>query len=92
MSRVTGTGCILTCIIGTFLSVASGNVSEPNTAAPLTASLLGTVVWGICGEIADQPPESFRGLGTYHINLLDALSLLTTEQFKEHIHVEKLDV
>jgi hydroxyethylthiazole kinase len=92
MSRVTGTGCILTCIIGTFLSVASGNVSEPNTAAPLTASLLGTAVWGICGEIADQPPESFRGLGTYHINLLDALSLLTTEQFKEHIHVEKLDV
>jgi hydroxyethylthiazole kinase len=83
MSRVTGTGCVLTCIIGTFLSVASG---------PLTAALLGTAVWGICGEIADQQPEGFRGLGTYHINLLDALSLLTADQFKEHIHVEKLDI
>jgi hydroxyethylthiazole kinase len=101
MSRVTGTGCILTCIIGTFLSAATGSdtasgvntTSEPCAAfSALTAALLGTAVWGICGEIADQQPEGFRGLGTYHINLLDALSLLTTDQFKEHVHVRKLDI
>jgi hydroxyethylthiazole kinase len=107
MSRVTGTGCILTCIIGTFLAAAFGpdSFSEPDTASganttsepcaafsPLTAAVLGTAVWGICGEIADRQPEGFHGLGTYHINLLDALSLLTADQFKEHIHVEKLDI
>jgi hydroxyethylthiazole kinase len=98
MSRVTGTGCILTCIIGTFLAV-TGSAADAYrmddsvlSSAPLMAAILGTAVWGICGELADQRPEGFCGLGTYHINLLDALSLLTTDQFREHIRVEKLSV
>ncbi len=66
MANVTGTGCILTCIIGTYLSVTD----------PFTASALAAVTLGIAGELADAS----HGLGTYHIGLIDALSTMSDEQ------------
>ena len=72
MARVTGTGCMLNCITAVFLSV-----TDAVTAAVLAAASL-----GISGELAD----SRGGLGTYHINLIDALSLLTEQQFSVRFH------
>lgn len=62
MANVTGTGCMLNVMIGTYLSVAN----------PLTAALLATVTLGVSGEIAD----SSHGTGSYRVGLMDALSTL----------------
>lgn len=71
MAKVTGTGCMLTCIIGTYLAVTD----------PFTATVLGTVTLGIAGELADPS----QGLGSYHIHLIDALSMLTDEQLIQNM-------
>lgn len=65
MAKVTGTGCMLTCITGTYLSVTDA----------LTACVLATVTLDCAGECA----SAAKGLGTYHIELIDQLSLITDE-------------
>lgn len=71
MAKITGTGCMLTCITGTYLSVTD----------PFTASVLAAATLGIAGEMADAS----HGLGTYHIGLMDALSTLTDEQLLQRM-------
>ena len=65
MARITGTGCMMTCVIGTFLSVLPA----------FQAAVTGAISMGVAGETA----EDADGLGTYHIRLIDALSLLTDD-------------
>jgi hydroxyethylthiazole kinase len=61
MSRVTGTGCAATAVIGAFCAV------EPEAFA---AAVAGLVVFGIAGELAARgTPRP----GTYQVQLLDAL-------------------
>lgn len=73
MARITGTGCMLTCITGVYLSVTD----------PVTASVLAAVTLGIAGEIADCS----HGLGSYHVGLIDALSMLTHTQIEDRMQV-----
>lgn len=88
MAKITGTGCMLTCIAGVYLAVSE----------PLTAALLATVSLGIAGELAAAPEgqESSSasrkkiGLGTYHIRLLDELSLLTDELLFQRIKLRRI--
>lgn len=75
MARVTGTGCMLNVIIGTYLSVTD----------PQTAALLAAVTLGVCGEIADGS----RGTGTYRTGLIDALSTLTDRQLEASMKVRQ---
>lgn len=60
LSEVTGTGCMLGAITAAFLSVAEA----------FDAARYASLVMGICGETAQRD----RGLGTYKIQLFDALS------------------
>ncbi len=67
MSRVTGTGCAASAIIGAFCAVE---------ADPFVAAVGGLVVFGVAGELAalgDPRP------GTYQVRLIDALDEVTTE-------------
>ena len=68
MAKITGTGCMLTSIAGVYMAVSD----------PLTAALLAAVTLGTAGEIAAQSKDTL-GLGTYHVRLLDALSLMTDD-------------
>jgi hydroxyethylthiazole kinase len=77
MGRVTGTGCILNCLIASFLSVAE----------PLEAAVLAASVWGISGELGDRS----RGLGTYHIELLNQLSLIDGKRIKEYAKIKRIE-
>ncbi len=89
MARITGTGCMLTCIAGVYLAVTQ----------PLTAALLAAASLGIAGELAAAPtgaetPAASReriGLGTYHIRLLDELSLLTDELLLKRMKIRQID-
>lgn len=78
---VTGTGCMLNVIIGTMLA------SKASTA--INKVILGTAIMGICGETAENPgtDNTFHGLGTYHINLIDALSTVTSDIIKENLRI-----
>ncbi|MDU2064217.1 MAG: hydroxyethylthiazole kinase [Sporomusaceae bacterium] len=68
LSLVTGTGCMLNALIGTFL--ASQNI--------LGSALLATTLLGVCGETAIQT----SGPGTFRSSLIDQLYTLTDETFQ----------
>ena len=63
------------CITAVFMSVTDA----------LTACVLAAAVLGISGELADDS----RGLGTYHIGLIDSLSLMDSEKFSQMAKIKK---
>lgn len=106
LPKVTGTGCMLNVIIGTMLSADisacysktkgcddSGNISVPSLGANMFRVILGTVILGICGELAEISCHEVGlscGLGTYHINLMNTLSTLTADDIKERVQLRFL--
>lgn len=83
MSKVTGTGCILNCIIASCLAAA---------ASPLEAALYGTLLMGVSGELAEQllDERNLSGLGSFHIALIDALSLADRDILEKKGKVRRL--
>ncbi|MBQ9420835.1 MAG: hydroxyethylthiazole kinase [Lachnospiraceae bacterium] len=85
MSLVTGTGCILSCMTAAFLSVAD---------TPADAVLYATALLGIAGEISEEAcqkaSDSFLGLGSFHVGLINALSLIDDDQFQKMARITKL--
>lgn len=83
MAKVTGTGCILNCLTAAFLSSAG---------TPLEAALYGTVLLGCAGEAAEENcrAAALPGLGSYHVALIDALSLLDEKGLKAAMRVRRL--
>lgn len=76
MASVTGTGCMLNVITGTYLAVAD----------PLTAALLAAVTLGVSGEIAD----SSHGTGSYRVGLIDALSTMKDVELESMMRIAKV--
>ena len=68
LSLVTGTGCMVHALCASYSAV-----TDPFTAAVLSVSTM-----GICGELAERKSE---GLGSFRIALLDALSLLSDDDY-----------
>lgn len=65
MSKVTGTGCMCTSLIGSYLGAGENN---------LIAALAGIVSMGIAGEIAnDGLVKYLDGTGTLKVKILDAI-------------------
>lgn len=71
LSLVTGTGCMLNVLIGTFIS--SNQI--------LGGTVFATALMGICGELS----QTAKGPGTFKTALLDSLFSLTDQEFKEKI-------
>lgn len=78
MSKITGTGCILSCMIAACLSEMQNE--------PIEAVKKATLLLGISGELADAR----MGLGTYHVNLLNQLSLLTEATIETKKRIRQL--
>jgi hydroxyethylthiazole kinase len=64
MSRITGSGCMATAIVGAFAAV------EPD---PFLAGTEAMIAFGIAGEIA---AERSAGPGTFREQLIDAVAAL----------------
>ncbi len=64
LSRVTGTGCMTTSLIGTYSSV---------TDDYLLASVTGIITMGIAGEKAQTSLKNEEGIGTFRIRLFDSI-------------------
>lgn len=81
MSRVTGTGCMLTAVIGCFLGANQNAVLDATAAA--VASM------GLCGELAYQKLyELDGGTNTYRTLLIDFMSKLDVETLKAGAKIE----
>jgi hydroxyethylthiazole kinase len=76
MSRVTGTGCAATAIIGAFLAV------DPD---PLEAATTGLAYFGLAGEKAAARNP---GPGSFQIGLLDALYQIREEELRAGARIQ----
>ena len=71
MSKVTGTGCMCTSLIGSYLGAGDNN---------LIAALAGIVSMGIAGEIAYEGLDKNNGgTGTLKVKILDAIYNLSED-------------
>ncbi|MPQ31019.1 hydroxyethylthiazole kinase [Clostridium estertheticum] len=65
MSRVTGTGCMCTAVIGCYLGAGENN---------LIAALAGVVSMGISGETAyERLDKKIEGSGTFRMKMIDVM-------------------
>lgn len=81
MARITGSGCMLTTLIGAFCAVAPEHSFEATCAA--------MAAMGICGEIAEEKRlRNKTGNATFRTDLIDAVFNLTEQELKERIRYE----
>ena len=80
LTKVTGTGCMLGCVMASVLTVADA----------FSASVYAAAIMGICGELADvsRGTGSPGGTGTFRISLMDNLSTITDKEISEKIRFE----
>ncbi|MCB2305850.1 hydroxyethylthiazole kinase [Clostridium estertheticum] len=65
MSRVTGTGCMCTAVIGCYLGAGENN---------LMAAIAGVVSMGIAGETAyERLDKKIEGSGTFRVKMIDVM-------------------
>lgn len=77
LSRVTGTGCMTTGLLGGFAAVCE----------PFAAAVCAVASMGIAGELSF---EKQSGTGSFHIGLIDAISQMNGEIFTERAKINEL--
>lgn len=81
MANITGTGCMLGCIMGAYTAVGDG----------LTAAITATCAMAIAGELAAQKTiDTNTGTGSFGIYLIDELSKINKETFTKYAKIQKL--
>lgn len=83
MSRITGTGCMLTSLTATYCGANPNQIFEAVTAA--------SGVMKVCGTIAERRVrEGMEGTASFRTRLIDAVSLLSAEELADQLHIEFL--
>ena len=81
MSNITGTGCMLGCIMGAYAAIGDS----------LIAAITATSVMSIAGEIAAQTTkDNKQGTGSFGVYLIDELSNMNKETFMEYAKIKQL--
>ena len=75
LARLTGTGCMLGALAGVYIA----------SRMPWEAAVLSAVMMGIAGEEASR--MAGPRMGTFHMALLDAFSMMTDEQIFQNMHI-----
>ena len=70
MSKITGTGCMCSSLIGSYLGTNEDN---------LLAALSGVVSMGISGELAYESLKEGEGTGTFKVKIMDNIYNLSKE-------------
>ena len=84
MARITGSGCMLSALMGTFCAVAPQKSFEAVCAA--------MAAMGVCGEMAEQRRlQNGTGNATFRNDLIDAVFNLTQEQLTKLARYECFD-
>lgn len=81
MSKVTGTGCMLTAVIGSFCGANYDNILDTTATA--------VVAMGLCGELAYKKLcEIDGGTNTYRMLLIDYMSKMNKDIIKDGAKIE----
>lgn len=81
MAQITGSGCMLTSLIGVFAG------AQPNDV--YTATVEAVSAMGLCGELArDKMLKTRAGTASFRTYLIDAVSLLDDEQLEGGQRIE----
>lgn len=81
MSKITGTGCMLTALIAAFCGANTDNLLDATAAAVCTM--------GLCGELAHKNIiKNNLGTSSYRTYLIDEISKITVETLEEGAKVE----
>lgn len=81
MARITGSGCMLTTLIGAFCAAAP--------EVPFEATCAAMAAMGVCGELAEERRlQNGTGNATFRTDLIDAVFNLTEEQLKARMRYE----
>lgn len=80
LTKITGTGCMSTAIIGCFAGV-SDNL--------FAAAIAGISVMGMAGEAAVSRLDATDGLGTFRVKLMDIISLMDGQQWKKGVKISE---
>ena len=76
MARITGSGCMLTTLIGAFCGA--------NKESTLEATILAIGIMGIAGEIADEKRKKNKtGNATFRNDLIDSIFNITVKEIEE---------
>lgn len=81
LTKVTGTGCLLSSVVGAFLAVAGQSALEAVAEA--------ISFYGVAAEIAAEATAG-QGPGSFQIEFLNQLALVTPEVFLEKSRLQKL--
>ncbi len=84
LSKVTGTGCMTSAMLGAFVASASADDAYDS----IDAAALAISAMSIAGEISFEKYAQM-GTGSFHIGIIDALSKMTAEILEDRIHYEK---
>lgn len=81
MSKITGTGCMLTAVIGAFCAANPQNLLDATAAA--------VCAMGLCGELAFEKVQQHNdGTSSFKIYLIDYMSKLDSNTLKEGAKIE----
>ncbi len=75
MSRITGTGCMLSAMTTAFVTA--------NPEQPFDAVCAAVIAMGLCGDLAHERLTPLDGNSSYRNYIIDAVYHLTAEQLKE---------
>lgn len=82
MSRITGTGCMLSAILGAYVAVNQDSMFDAVSCA--------VALMGYSGELAQQKvQQQDAGTGSLRVYLIDALSTMTVEKLNGGIKIEE---
>lgn len=81
MSKITGTGCMLTALIAAFCGANTDNLLDATATAVCTM--------GLCGELAHENViKNNGGTSSYRTYLIDEISKITAEPLEEGAKIE----
>jgi hydroxyethylthiazole kinase len=81
MSKITGTGCMLTALIGAYCGA--------NPEKPVDASAAAVCSMGICGELAyKRITENDEGTASFRVHLIDYISKLNKDLLARYTKAE----
>lgn len=82
LTKVTGTGCLLSAVVGAFLAASGG--------AWLEAAVEAISFYGVAAEIAANRSRQ-QGVGSFQIEFLNQLALVTPGVYAERSRIQRLE-
>lgn len=83
LSKVTGTGCMTSALVGSFAGIVSGSGAYDY----FHAACAGITSMSVSGELAYQKSAQ-NGTGSFHISIIDYLSKMDEKILSENINIE----